>query len=308
MAFADLKNDFVFRRIFATHPEILRRLLNDLLEREDERTIEAIEYLPSEQMPQVLGARLSVLDVRCKDRTGTKFFVAIQLTHFREFIRRVVYDACKADFSQLEQDQNYAAQADVVAISICEFELWPGAAQDSAGLPRVPMLSRWNMTEQSSNGHGLLRVQYAFLELPKGPEQRPVTGAGLWAWLFARAPELQQVPPELPKGPYRHALELADKGTFTQAEGDAYRKVMDEIQQVRDLAEAKWAEGFISGFAQRQAETLLTLFATRGIAVSDEVRARIEACTNLTTLGQWIARAASAASAEEVIASDTEPT
>jgi hypothetical protein len=37
MAFADLKNDFVFRRIFATHPDILRGLLNDLLE-DRERT------------------------------------------------------------------------------------------------------------------------------------------------------------------------------------------------------------------------------------------------------------------------------
>jgi hypothetical protein len=31
MIFADMKNDFVFRRIFATHPDILRGLLNDLL-------------------------------------------------------------------------------------------------------------------------------------------------------------------------------------------------------------------------------------------------------------------------------------
>ena len=32
MAFADLKNDFVFRRVFARHPAILRELLNDLLD------------------------------------------------------------------------------------------------------------------------------------------------------------------------------------------------------------------------------------------------------------------------------------
>ena len=51
MVFADLKNDFVFRRIFATHPALLRSLLNDLLERSGDRTIEGIEYLPSEQLP-----------------------------------------------------------------------------------------------------------------------------------------------------------------------------------------------------------------------------------------------------------------
>src|SRR5512140_1988590 len=100
VAFADLKNDFVFRRIFAAHPEILRRLLNDLLERTGERTIESIEYLPSEQLPLVLGAKLSILDVRCRDRTGATFVVAVQLLPLAGFVNRAVYDACKANVEQ----------------------------------------------------------------------------------------------------------------------------------------------------------------------------------------------------------------
>src|SRR5580700_5309337 len=75
MKFADLKNDFVFRRIFATHPDILRGLLNDLLDRRGDAAIDSIEYLPSEQLPLVEGAKLSILDVRCKDRAGTTFVV-----------------------------------------------------------------------------------------------------------------------------------------------------------------------------------------------------------------------------------------
>ena len=81
MAFADLKNDFVFRRIFGTHPDILRGLLNDLLERSGDQTIETIEYLPSEQLPVIAGAKLSILDVRCKDRAGTRYIVEMQLIH-----------------------------------------------------------------------------------------------------------------------------------------------------------------------------------------------------------------------------------
>ena len=65
--FADLKNDFVFRRVFATHPDILRSLLNDLLERTGDQQIVELEYLPSEQLPHVEGAKLSILDVWCKD-------------------------------------------------------------------------------------------------------------------------------------------------------------------------------------------------------------------------------------------------
>src|ERR1700678_4377013 len=101
MAFADLKNDFVFRRIFATHPDILRGLLNDLLDRTGERAIVHIEYLPSEQLPLVMGTKLSILDVRCKDGAGTTFVVEMQLIHVPGFINRVVYNACKAYAAQL---------------------------------------------------------------------------------------------------------------------------------------------------------------------------------------------------------------
>ncbi|HZF47798.1 MAG TPA: Rpn family recombination-promoting nuclease/putative transposase, partial [Polyangiaceae bacterium] len=244
MAFADMKNDFVFRRIFATHPDILRRLLNDLLEREGAQTIEQIEYLPGEQLPMVEGAKLSILDVRCKDRAGTTFVVEMQLIHHPGFVNRVVYNACKAYVGQLKEGDWYTKLTDVVAISICDFELWSDATQEKKGLPRVPMLSRWNMTERGSKNHGLLQVQYAFLELPKMPAQRPnKPGAELWAWLFVHATELTEVPADLTPGPYADALELANKAKFTAAELEAYQKVRDEIRQVLEIAEARFAEG-----------------------------------------------------------------
>jgi len=302
MVFADLKNDFVFRRIFAKRPDILRSLLNDLLDRQAERTIEAIEYLPSEQLPLVAGAKLSILDVRCRDRSGTTFIVEMQLLHIAGFINRVVYNACKAYADQLKTGEPYTKLTDVIAISICDFVLWPDAEQDDAKLPRVPMLSRWNMAERGSGNHGLLQVQYAFLELPKLPKRRPVTaGADLWAWLFVHAPQLTEIPPDLPPGPHREAVELANEATFTQADLDAYRKVMDEIQQAREYGAAQRAEGEVSGLAKGKAGAILAFLAARGITVDSETRGRIEACTDLTMLDRWIARAATASSAEEVV-------
>ena len=321
MAFANLTNDFVFRRIFATHPDILRGLLNDLLDRQGDQIIEVIEYLPSEQLPLVVGAKLSILDVRCRDRAGTTFVVEMQLIHHPGFVNRVVYNACKAYVGQLKAGKWYDSLTDVVAISICDFEIWPDAAQKSRGLDVVPMLSRWNMVEKVSGNSGLLQVQYAFLELPKLPERRPDTGASQWAWLFVHAPELTEVPADLPVV-YREALALANKATFTQAELDAYEKVRDEIQQVLAIAEARWAEGraageasgfvkgetagFVkgetAGFVKGKATAVLAILAARNIHVSTEVRAQIEACDDPVTLDQWIARATTAASAEEIIA------
>ena len=313
MAFADLTNDFVFRRIFGTHPDILRGLLNDLLDRQGDQAIDTIEYLPSEQLPLVMGAKLSILDVRCKDRSGTTFVVEMQLIHHPGFVNRVVYNACKAYVGQLKAGEWYDSLTDVVAISICDFEIWPDAAQKAQGLATVPMLSRWNMTERGSGNSGLLQVQYAFLELPKLPTRKPDTGASQWAWLFVHAPELTEVPADLP-AVYRDALELANKATFTQEELDAYEKVRDEIQQVLKIAEARWAEGRAegkaegkaegeaAGFAKGKAAAVLAILAARTIYVSPEVRSHIESCENIATLDQWISRATTAASAEEVIA------
>ena len=318
MPFADLKNDFIFRRIFATHPEILRRLLNDLLERTDLHTIEQIEYLPSEQLPLVEGAKLSILDVRCKDRAGTTFVVEMQLIHHPGFINRVVYNACKAYTSQLKEGDWYTKLTDVVAISICDFELWPDAKQDRSSLPRVPMLSRWSMTERRSQNQALLQVQYAFLELPKMPNRRPETpGADLWAWLFVHAPELTEIPADLTRGPYGEALELANKATFSMAELLAYEKARDEIRQVHEIAEARWAEGKIEGKIEGKREgriegkiegkieakrdTLLRLLARAGIGLTEDDRARIEGCVDVDTLDRWLENVLGARAASEVL-------
>ncbi len=309
MIFADLKNDFVFRRIFGQHPELLISLLNDLLDRQGKEAIKSIEYLPGEQLPLVVGAKLSILDVRCKDNTGASFVVEMQLIHVPGFINRVVYNACKRYVCQLKSGEMYTTLADVVAISICDFELWPDKEQNRQNQPLVPMLSRWNMTERNSGNNGLLQVQYAFLELPKLRDRKAEAGALQWAWLFVHAPELTEVPPDLP-GPYRAALELANQSTFTQADLDAYQKVTDEINQVRELAETKWAmgkvEGKIEGKVEGKVEAILAVLAARGIPVGDKALAFIEKCNDPLVLNRWIARAATMVSVEEVIAEFSE--
>ena len=301
MAFADLKNDFVFRRIFATHPDILRGLLNDLLDRTGDQTIQGIEYLPSGHVPLVAGANLSILDVLCQDRAGAYFVVVIQLVHMAGFLHRVIYSGYRASADQAEAGETCARLTDIVVISICDFELWPDAEQDKQKLPRIPMSSRWDMTEILSSTPSLpeqaesrlLQVQYAFLELPKLRESEPTRGASQWARLFVHAPELTAIPADLPAGPFRAALELASKATFTRGELDAYRTVKNKIQQARDYGAAQRAEG--------KAEAIVAILTARGIAVDDEGRARIMGCSDVTTLDRWIVRSIFASSVDDVV-------
>jgi hypothetical protein len=110
------------------------------------------------------------------------------------------------------------------------------------------------------------------------------------------------MPADLPAGPYREAVELANEATFTNLELDAYRKVMDEIQQAREYGSAQRAEGKAEGEARGEAKAVLAVLEARGIAVGSETRARIAAWVDIATLDRWIARAVVAVSAAEVIA------
>ncbi len=65
------------------------------------------------------------------------------------------------------------------------------------------------------------------------------------------------------------------------------------------------AEGIVAGKAEGIVEghvtAVLTILEARGIPVSEEVRAKIKACTDAGLLGRWIARAATAGTAAEVV-------
>ena len=235
VTYADLKNDVVFRKVFGGHPRVLAGLLNDLLGREGDRAIVELEYLPSDQLPLVPGLKLSILDVRCREKGGAQFVVEMQMLAVTGFLNRVVYNACKAYVGTLERGAAYERLVDVVAVSICDFELWPDAVRDAEGAPRVPLVSRWSMAEQTSGARALGQVQYAFLELGKFHGQHPATTNERWAALFTSAPILK--PEDVAHEPLteaqREALELAREETFTPQEREAIQRSAEEVDQVR---------------------------------------------------------------------------
>lgn len=61
-------------------------------------------------------------------------------------------------------------------------------------------------------------------------------------------------------------------------------------------------QGLTEGEAKGEAKALLTVLATRGIDVPDEVRERITGCMDLDQLETWISRAVTATSIDEVFA------
>ena len=306
--FADPKTDFVFKRIFGAeaHKDLLIALLNHLLELEGEHRILEVQHLFLEQHISVPELKLSIVDVKCTDATGRRFVVEMQVLKVEGFEKRVVYNASKAYVMQLRNADEYPTLCDVVGVTICNFKLW--SETDERGHDKVPMLSRWRMQEQHRGEAGLPQVQYAFLELPKyAAGDNPTTLVDKWAYFFRETKNLNVVPPSLSEAPFREALEVTRKTTFSPEEWELYERAKMAEQDARGalaLAREEGAvEGHRSGKAEGKAEAILAILVARGVAVDEAARASIAGCADPGRLDRWLVRALTALSASDVVSS-----
>ncbi|MFO0603080.1 MAG: Rpn family recombination-promoting nuclease/putative transposase [Polyangiales bacterium] len=309
--FADPKTDVVFKRIFGDEARkpLLIALLNDLLELKGTRRIQSVRHFSLEQHVTLPKSKLSIVDVKCTTASGRRFVVEMQVLPVEGFEKRVVYNASKAYVMQLRSGEDYPKLCDVMGVTICDFKLWPKKVAGQGY--KVPMLSRWHMQEQQSGQKGLRQVQYTFLELPKyGAGASPETLVDKWAYFFREAKNLDVVPPALARGPFREALEVARRSTFTAAEWETYERAKMAEQDERGAISLARQEGHKEGHKEGHQEgllegrraALLRLLDRRGIALVEEDRARVMACSAGGTLDRWIDQSLAATTAEEVFA------
>ncbi len=73
-------NDYVFKRVFAEAPELLRALINDL--RPDLPNITAVEILNPNIEPNELTGKSIILDVLARDADGHCYNVEVQVRRY----------------------------------------------------------------------------------------------------------------------------------------------------------------------------------------------------------------------------------
>ena len=146
-------------------------------------------------------------------------------------------------------------------------------------------------------------MQYAFLELPKyAAGDAPVTLIDRWAYFFREAKNLSVVPPALSEQPFRGALEVARAATFSPEEWEAYERAKMAEQDARGalaVARQEGAEeghktGLAEGLAEGKRQALLRVLARAWLALTQEDRSRISACTDVATLDRWFDNALTA--------------
>jgi predicted transposase/invertase (TIGR01784 family) len=272
--FADPKTDFAFKRILGSeeHKDVLVAFLNHMLDLDEPRRIVEVELLPPEQRPAVAELKLSIVDVKCTDTRGVTYIVEMQVLQVEGFEKRVVYNVAKAYVSQIARGDLYPDLNDVVGITICDFELWP-----DSGERKIPMLSRWRMTEQHTGSTGLGQIRLVFLELPKYDATRPpVTMVEKWAYFFREADNLTVVPEALSEHPFIDALEAARTAGFTAAEWEAYILAGIAIQNERGALSVAEKRGELRGELRGLRQGVEALCRALGIELTGDRKSEIE--------------------------------
>ena len=256
--FLDPRSDLVFKRIFGEHPEILRNFLNGMLPFADEsQYIASLEYLPSEQVPDIPIIKNSIVDVRCKDASGRQFIVEMQMQWTGSFLQRVLFNASKAYVRQLEKSESYDLLCPVWGLSLLDatFDADPDAYYHD-----------YQIVETGNPQRVLEGLRLIFVELPKYRETNPQDARKLrWAWLkFLREAgdagsqghlSVEEFSAQVGiNEPLRQALGIAKECGFTREQLALYDGFWDAVRIERSLLSGKFAEGKAEGLVEGKAE------------------------------------------------------
>jgi predicted transposase/invertase (TIGR01784 family) len=234
MQFADVKNDIAFRKIFGNgaKTEILTSFLNAALKLEGNKKIAFVTIQNPYQVPIVLGAKSTILDVKAKDKAGNEYIVEMQLTDKIGFAKRVVYYSAKSYSAQLSVGEDYYKLKPTIFIGILNFEF----------LETTNYLSRHLILDAETYEHKLKDLDFNFIELPKFNKTEPEldTLIDKWIYFIKNAETLTVVPSNADDDGLQSAYTEADKHAWTQADLDAYEYA--RIRETDDKAEKMLVE------------------------------------------------------------------
>jgi predicted transposase/invertase (TIGR01784 family) len=249
--YLDPKNDFIFKRIFGNHPDLLISFLNALMPFAPGRYIESITYVSNELVPNNPARKFSVVDVRCTDNYGRQFIVEMQMEWSNVFSSRMLFNASKTYVQQLDRSEKYASLSPVYALGILN-ENFDHKTQEF--YHRYQIANREN-TEEVIGG-----IELILVELPKFKAERwsDRKMAVLWLRFLREIKENVKSVSEdlLTNEDIRKAVDICEESGFTPEELIEYDWYWDAIRTEKSLLAERWEKGMEKGHEEGRKEGL----------------------------------------------------
>jgi predicted transposase/invertase (TIGR01784 family) len=231
--YLDPKNDLTFKRIFAEHSDLLIGFLNALMPLSADHLIEEVEYLPVEQVPDILGKKNSIVDVKCRDKSGRVFIVEMQMIWTEDFMSRIVFNASKAYVRQLDKNMTYNLLQPVYTLAILNENFDHKSDQ---------FYHHYSIVNKENTDEVIEGLEFVLVELKKFKSERENERklAALWLKFLKEVGEgMTSLPAELAENEQiRKAAELCEEGAFTPEELAIYEGYWDWVRVEKTLVES----------------------------------------------------------------------
>lgn len=219
MTFINPKTDFAFKKIFGSKKskDILIAFLNAILYQEQD-VIQDLEILDPYQAPRIQGIKDSYLDVQAVITGNKTVIIEMQVLNVLGFEKRVLYNAAKAFSIQLSVGEDYNLLNPVIALTITDFEMFPGSSK---------VISRYSLKEKEELTNYSDDIELAFVELPKFHKQLSEleTVTDKWLYFLRHANTLKSVPPTMEVVPAIYkAFDVARQSKLTKRELEVLEK------------------------------------------------------------------------------------
>ncbi len=227
MQFVDVKNDIAFHKIFGNdnRKDALISFLNAVLLFNKEEKIVSVEILNLYQLPALKGGKVTIVDIKAKDKKGNQYIVEMQVAEIEDFDKRVLFYASKSYSSQIERGTDYQKLNPVFFIGILDFEITQN--------PRY--LSRHKVYDMDTGENVIKDIEFNFIELPKfnKTEDELVTIIDQWVYFIKNAENLELTPTSVKDKGLKNAYEDASKFSWTAKELEAYDYFLMREQDIK---------------------------------------------------------------------------
>ena len=253
--FLDPKNDYAFKRIFGTEKNkgILLHFLNDILGFKGPQKIQEIEFLKTNQDPEIAAKKQSLVDVLCRDEKGVQYIVEMQVVRRKGFEKRAQYYAAKAYSRQLSAGEQYHNLKEIIFLAITDFVMFPD---------KEAYKSDHVILDKKTHEHDLKDFYFTFIELPKFKKtlDQLNTVVEKWVYFFKHAETTHEKDLAQIAGTdlvIQQAYEELNRFSWSEIELNTYEqdeKYERDAQAILEAAEDKGMEkGMEKGMAKGRA-------------------------------------------------------
>ena len=240
--YLDPTNDVGFKKVFGDKAR-LKDFLNSILRLPTGERIQNIEFVPTDEIPDLGQGKRSLFDLKCQDESGRYFLIEMQSQRTPGLMKRLQYYGSHAYVSQLKSGQDHGTLLPVVVVTVLKKSIF---------LECTEVITFHRVLEIKTQKNYLEDLSYVFVELEKfhKNETELVSYEDEWLFFLKEADLISKAPSSIKDKMVLQAFEAMEIANWRPEEYDAYIRARLLIETEQMTSQERFKKGLEQGIRE----------------------------------------------------------